>query len=102
MRQRAIIGLAAVALLTIVSCRDDASSSPTAAVATTAPSATASPPTSAAGPAVAAGKPFPADRCAANKAAGTIHYLSGFDFAASASIIDVVVAQQAGYFKDLC
>ena len=49
-----------------------------------------------------AGEPFPADRCEANKAAGTITYLSSFDFAASASIVDVLVAEQKGYFDDLC
>ncbi len=42
------------------------------------------------------------ERCAANQEAGTITYLSGFDFAAAASIIDVVVAEQSGYFDDLC
>ena len=42
------------------------------------------------------------DRCAANKAAGKITYLSGFDFAASASIVEVVVAKQKGYFDQLC
>jgi NitT/TauT family transport system substrate-binding protein len=51
---------------------------------------------------VAADKPFPADRCEANKAAGKITYLSSFDFAASASIVDVLVAKQKGYFDDLC
>ena len=42
------------------------------------------------------------ERCAANQDAGTITYLSGFDFAAAASIIDVIVAEQSGYFDDLC
>jgi NitT/TauT family transport system substrate-binding protein len=51
---------------------------------------------------VTAGEPFPADRCEANKSAGTINYLSSFDFAASASIVDVLVAEQKGYFDDLC
>ena len=48
------------------------------------------------------GESFPADRCEANKAAGTITYLSSFDFSASASIVDVLVAKQKGYFDDLC
>jgi ABC-type nitrate/sulfonate/bicarbonate transport system substrate-binding protein len=52
--------------------------------------------------AVAAGVPFPADRCAANQAAGTINYYTGFDFAAAASIIEVLVADAAGYYEDLC
>jgi ABC-type nitrate/sulfonate/bicarbonate transport system substrate-binding protein len=103
MRQRALLGLATVALLTLAACGDDDSSSPpTSAAVTTTTTTAASASTTSAGDAVAAGKPLPADRCAANKAAGTIRYLSGFDFAATASIIDVVVAQQAGYFKDLC
>ncbi len=52
--------------------------------------------------AVVAGEPFPEARCAANEDAGTITYLSGFDFAATASIIDVVIAEQQGYFDELC
>jgi NitT/TauT family transport system substrate-binding protein len=51
---------------------------------------------------VTSGEAFPADRCEANKAAGTINYLSSFDFSASASIVDVLVAKQKGYFDDLC
>ena len=42
------------------------------------------------------------ERCAANKAAGAITYLSSFDFAAAASILDVVVAKERGYFDDMC
>jgi NitT/TauT family transport system substrate-binding protein len=41
-------------------------------------------------------------RCDANKAAGKITYLSSFDFAASPSIVDVVMADEQGYFDDLC
>jgi NitT/TauT family transport system substrate-binding protein len=40
--------------------------------------------------------------CAANRAAGTITYVSPFGFDASAGIIDVFAAQDLGYFKDLC
>ena len=40
------------------------------------------------------------ERCDANKAAGKITYQSSFDFSASASILDVVVADANGYFKD--
>lgn len=46
--------------------------------------------------------PISAERCAENQAAGTITYLSAFDFAAAASIIDVVVAEENGYFDALC
>ena len=51
---------------------------------------------------VVAGEAFPSDRCDANKAAGTITYLSSFDFAATASIVEVLVAKEKGYFDDLC
>lgn len=53
-------------------------------------------------PAVEAGAAFPEARCEANKAAGTIKYNTGFDFAAAASILEVVVADEKGYFDDLC
>jgi ABC-type nitrate/sulfonate/bicarbonate transport system substrate-binding protein len=48
------------------------------------------------------GEAFPADRCTANEAAGTITFLTGFDFAASSSIVDVIAAEEAGYYEDLC
>lgn len=41
-------------------------------------------------------------RCDENKAAGTITYISSFDFSASASIVDVITAKKQGYFEDLC
>lgn len=52
--------------------------------------------------AVVAGEEFPAARCAANEAAGTVTFLTGFDYAAAASIIDVIAADAAGYYEDLC
>ena len=48
---------------------------------------------------VVAGEPFPEARCAANEAAGTISYLTGFDYAATASIIDVLVADAQGLLR---
>jgi ABC-type nitrate/sulfonate/bicarbonate transport system substrate-binding protein len=51
---------------------------------------------------VVADQPFPDVRCEANRAAGTITYLSSFDFAATASIVEVLVAKEAGYFDELC
>ena len=51
---------------------------------------------------VVAGEPFPAARCTANEAAGTIDYFTGFDYAATASILEVIVAEQAGYYDELC
>jgi ABC-type nitrate/sulfonate/bicarbonate transport system substrate-binding protein len=121
MRQRTLTGLAAAALLTLAACGgdDDDTDATTASVPTTgsapttgSPPATGSAPADGSTPAtgsaatggddVIAGEPFPAARCAANEAAGTITYLSGFDFAATASIIDVVIAEEAGYYDDLC
>ena len=85
---------------------ESSATAPTTAAATSAStSASVAPTDSGSGSAaedVVAGEPFPEERCAANQAAGTITYLSGFDFAATASIIDVVVAEQAGYFDDVC
>jgi ABC-type nitrate/sulfonate/bicarbonate transport system substrate-binding protein len=43
-----------------------------------------------------------AARCAQNRAAGTIRYLTGYQFQASASILDVVAADGLGYYRDLC
>lgn len=51
---------------------------------------------------VVAGEAFPDERCEANEAAGTISYLSGFDYAAAASITEVLVADAAGYYDELC
>ncbi len=45
---------------------------------------------------------FPADRCADNEAAGTITFVTSFDYSAAASIIDVVAAEDQGYFDDVC
>jgi putative hydroxymethylpyrimidine transport system substrate-binding protein len=43
-----------------------------------------------------------AQRCAENKAAGQITYLSGYDFQASTSILEYIAASKLGYFSDLC
>ena len=84
---RTAVAVVSLSLLVFASCgddQDDATSSTTPAGA------------------VAADAPFPAERCAANRAAGTITYLSSFDFAATASIVDVLVAKERGYFDELC
>ncbi len=111
-RQRALVTLAALPALVpfLFACGDDdgaapdASTPPSAAPATSTGSTTDDTTGNSGDTAteVVAGQPFPEERCAENRGAGTITYLSGFDFAASASIIDVVVAEQAGYFDDLC
>ena len=43
-----------------------------------------------------------AERCAANREAGTMTFVTGFDFAAAAGIIDAIVAEAQGYFDELC
>ncbi|HVB05599.1 MAG TPA: ABC transporter substrate-binding protein [Acidimicrobiales bacterium] len=43
-----------------------------------------------------------AAECAANRAAGTITFVSPFEFDASAGILDVYAAQHLGYFTALC
>jgi ABC-type nitrate/sulfonate/bicarbonate transport system substrate-binding protein len=47
-------------------------------------------------------KGISAARCAENRAAGKIIFLTPFQYAASVGILDVVAAQQQGYFKALC
>ncbi len=87
MTRRAALPLAVVALSLFAACSDSKSNTGS----TTSPVS-----------AVEAGKPFPTDRCEANKAAGTITYLSGFDFAAASSIVDVVMAEAQGYYDAMC
>ncbi|GLY02087.1 MULTISPECIES: ABC transporter substrate-binding protein [Actinoplanes] len=43
-----------------------------------------------------------AERCEQNKAAGKITYLSGYQYQASASILEYVAADKLGYFDALC
>ena len=117
-------GTAFIALALLASaCGSDAkttpaSSAPSTAASTTAPSTagttaattgatTGSTPgttatTTAAGGAGVTATGISDARCAENKAAGKITYLSSFDFAAAASIIDVVVAKDKGYFDKMC
>ncbi|MGW1713326.1 ABC transporter substrate-binding protein [Streptomyces sp. NPDC002156] len=48
------------------------------------------------------GSAISADRCAENKAAGKITYLSGYQYQSSVSILEYIAAAKLGYFKDLC
>jgi putative hydroxymethylpyrimidine transport system substrate-binding protein len=48
------------------------------------------------------GSAISAKRCAENKAAGKITYLSGYQFQSSVSILEYVAASKLGYFNDLC
>ncbi len=42
------------------------------------------------------------ERCEANRAAGPITFATGFDFGSAVSILDVVAADDQGYYADLC
>ena len=108
LRQRAFATTLTALALIATACGDDASRDTTPA--TDPPSATTLAPSPATIPVtepaesldVVAGEPFPAARCEANQDAGTISYLTGFDFAATASIVDVLVADHNGYYDELC
>jgi NitT/TauT family transport system substrate-binding protein len=43
-----------------------------------------------------------AARCAANRAAGTITYLTGFSWQASVGILDPIAAKAQGFYADMC
>lgn len=118
MRSRSAAALATTVVLLLAACGsdDDGDNADTTTADTTADTTTdttaggtddtsdttaTSEPVSA-GTDVVAGEAFPAERCAANEAAGTITYLTGFDFAAAASIVDIIVADEKGYYEDLC
>jgi NitT/TauT family transport system substrate-binding protein len=78
-----------------------AASDTTAAPDTAAPE-TSSPDTTATDGTDAPGAAISEERCAANQEAGTITYVSSFDFAAAASILDVIAAEDAGFFDEVC
>ncbi len=103
MRQRTLLPLLGLLALVLPACgSDDDTADATTETPTTPPAPTAATTAAAEDLTVAAGEPFPQARCEANRDAGTITYLSGFDFAATASIVEVVIAEQAGYFDELC
>lgn len=42
------------------------------------------------------------ERCEANRDAGTLTFMTGFDYAAAAGIIEIVAASAEGYFDEMC
>ena len=104
--RRFAAGTAIVALaFAAAACGSDSeSSSTTAAPASSAATATGGSTTAGSTPASGGvtAEGISAEECAANKAAGKITYLSSFDFSASASIVDVIVAENNGYFDTMC
>ena len=100
-RQRTILSFSFAAIVLVAACGGDDATDAVGDGGTAAPAVTTtSAPLGVSD--VDPTKPFPADRCAANQAAGTITYLSSFDYAAAASIVEVIVAEQKGYFDALC
>ena len=100
-RQRTALltcALVTVALLTAFGCGDSGDSGSGASSSPPVPSVSTEKPST--GEVTAEG--ISPERCEANRAAGTITYLSGFDFSASASIVEVIVAQKNGYFEKMC
>ena len=99
MRTRQLTGLACICVALIACAGSDEP-----ADSTSAPFNTASPAAKSAADdtQVVADAPFPNARCELNRSAGTITYLTGFDYAAAASIVDILVADQAGYYELLC
>jgi ABC-type nitrate/sulfonate/bicarbonate transport system substrate-binding protein len=100
LRQRAftVLSVSTLAIVALAACGDDSAESGSD---TSAPGTTADAPDSGVSP-VVAGEPFPADRCGANEAAGQVGFVTSFDFAAAASIVEVLVADAAGYYEELC
>jgi NitT/TauT family transport system substrate-binding protein len=104
MRRRNPILILPVLALIAVACGSDDGADETTIATQSASADSAAPPaaTTDARLDVTADAPFPTARCEANEAAGTITFLTGFDFAAAASIVDVIAADDAGYYADLC
>lgn len=50
----------------------------------------------------AAGSAISEDRCALNEEAGGITFLTGYQYQASASILEIIAAEELGYFDALC
>jgi hypothetical protein len=102
-RQRALAATIAALVLLTTACGGDDSAADTIPAITSPDTAAPATTVSDASPLdVVAGEPFPTARCDANRDAGTISYLTGFDYAATASIIDILVADHNGYYDELC
>jgi NitT/TauT family transport system substrate-binding protein len=106
MRQRAI-STALVATLLLTACGGDddttADTTPGDTAGTVADTVDSVAPSEGGSiPDLVGGEAVPTARCEANRAAGTITYLSSFDFAATASIVEILVADERGYFDELC
>ena len=93
--------LTALAIVAAACGDDDSSSSSTGADATTEPTAAAEA-TATEEPTEADGTTISEERCETNRDAGTLTFVTGFDYAAAAGILDAIVAEAEGYFEELC
>jgi ABC-type nitrate/sulfonate/bicarbonate transport system substrate-binding protein len=98
--RRAVLAATFVAAFALAACTGGSGSKPAGSSSSAPASGTTSATANAALPASVRG--ISAARCAQNKAAGKITFLSPFQYAASVGILDVVAAQQQGYFTALC
>jgi NitT/TauT family transport system substrate-binding protein len=96
--RRAVLAIA-LALVGLAACGGDNKGDSGGGLQTTAVTTATSPTTADPGVTMQA---ISADRCNQNKAAGKITFLTSFDFSAAASILDVTVAKQKGYFATMC
>ena len=105
MHTRRLTALAIAAITLVAGCGsndDDPAATPATTDVTEVTASSSDTPSTETDTDVAAGVAFPEARCEANRAAGTITYLTGFDYAAAASIVDIIVAEEAGYYEELC
>jgi NitT/TauT family transport system substrate-binding protein len=98
-RRRAVLALGVAVVVGLAACGGDNKSEGGGGYRTTAATVAPSPTTAAQGVTMQAISP---ERCNQNKAAGKITFLTSFDFSAAASILDVTVAKQKGYFATMC
>jgi len=80
--RHALAATATAALLLVAGCSSDDSAAPA--------------------PSGSEGSAISAERCEQNRAAGTVTYVTGYQYQASASILDPVAADALGYFDALC
>jgi ABC-type nitrate/sulfonate/bicarbonate transport system substrate-binding protein len=96
---RALAGFTLAGTLVLAACGNDTVAAPQTTTTAEAPAKEAPATTVAAGVSTSG---ISEARCEANKKAGKITYLSGFDLAAAASIGEIVVAEKKGYFDKMC
>jgi ABC-type nitrate/sulfonate/bicarbonate transport system substrate-binding protein len=98
--RRAVLAAVLTAAFTLSACSGGSGKAGNISSAPSAAAGSSSAPANAALPVAVRG--ISAARCAQNRAAGKITFLSPFQYAASVGILDVLAAQQQGYFAAMC